>query len=120
MPRTEWTGETTYAKKIEALCEGLVTSERLLGPWPACAPAPAPSPPPEAGPVHGAATSGAPAAAAAGRRDRAFASFSEFQRREAAKSHAEDEGSLPPAPRVVTEGDRGPRETRRRLSRWEE
>jgi hypothetical protein len=34
MPRTEWTGETDYAKRIEALCDGSPTVEQLLKPWP--------------------------------------------------------------------------------------
>lgn len=32
MPRTEWTGETTYAKRIAELTDGRVTVERLLAP----------------------------------------------------------------------------------------
>jgi hypothetical protein len=35
MPRTEWTGETRYAEKIEELMQGAVTKEQLLAPWPA-------------------------------------------------------------------------------------
>ena len=35
MPRTEWTGETAYAKAIAALCGGPVTPAALLAPWPA-------------------------------------------------------------------------------------
>jgi hypothetical protein len=34
MPRTEWTGETDYAKTIERLCDGSPTAEQLLKPWP--------------------------------------------------------------------------------------
>lgn len=34
LPRTEWTGETQYASKIEQLCAGRVTAQQLLGPWP--------------------------------------------------------------------------------------
>ena len=30
MPRTEWTGETNYAKKIEALTDGAITAKNLL------------------------------------------------------------------------------------------
>ena len=32
MPRTEWTGETDYAHRIEAATEGAVTRARLLNP----------------------------------------------------------------------------------------
>lgn len=35
MPRTEWTGETTYAETIATATDGRVTKERLLQPWPA-------------------------------------------------------------------------------------
>lgn len=35
MPRTEWTGETAYAEKIEELTAGRVTKAALLGAWPA-------------------------------------------------------------------------------------
>lgn len=38
MPRTEWTGETAYADKIEAMTGGRVTKTRLLAPWPVAAP----------------------------------------------------------------------------------
>jgi hypothetical protein len=34
MPRTEWTGETSYAEQIEQLTAGQVTKARLLAPWP--------------------------------------------------------------------------------------
>ncbi|HXC38459.1 MAG TPA: hypothetical protein VN667_05890 [Burkholderiales bacterium] len=34
MPRTEWTGETDYAKRIERLCDGTPSAEQLLKPWP--------------------------------------------------------------------------------------
>ncbi len=34
MPRTEWTGETDYAKRIERLCDGAPSAEQLLKPWP--------------------------------------------------------------------------------------
>lgn len=34
LPRTEWTGETNYAAKISALCDGAVTVDALKGPWP--------------------------------------------------------------------------------------
>lgn len=30
LPRTEWTGETAYADRIVALCNGAVERERLL------------------------------------------------------------------------------------------
>lgn len=30
MPRTEWTGETDYAAKIEALTDGAITAKNLL------------------------------------------------------------------------------------------
>ncbi len=30
LPRTEWTGETDYASKIESACEGKVTKAELL------------------------------------------------------------------------------------------
>jgi hypothetical protein len=33
MPRTEWTGETTYGAKIEELTDGKVTRDRLLTKW---------------------------------------------------------------------------------------
>jgi hypothetical protein len=35
LPRTEWTGETSYAKTISELCDGSPTAEELLRPWPA-------------------------------------------------------------------------------------
>lgn len=34
MPRTEWTGETGYAEKIEAVTAGKVTRADLLAAWP--------------------------------------------------------------------------------------
>jgi hypothetical protein len=34
MPRTEWTGETTYSEQIERLTEGKVTKAVLLAKWP--------------------------------------------------------------------------------------
>jgi hypothetical protein len=34
MPRTEWTGETAYSQKIEALTDGAVTRAMLLAAWP--------------------------------------------------------------------------------------
>lgn len=34
MPRTEWTGETHYAEKIEELMAGAVTKAQLLDKWP--------------------------------------------------------------------------------------
>lgn len=34
MPRTEWTGETTYWKQISPLTGGIVSRERLLEKWP--------------------------------------------------------------------------------------
>lgn len=34
LPRTEWTGETEYARKIEQITEKAVTREMLLDPWP--------------------------------------------------------------------------------------
>lgn len=33
MPRTEWTGETQYGEKIQALTDGKVTKDRLLQGW---------------------------------------------------------------------------------------
>jgi len=33
-PRTEWTGETAYSKRIEAVTEGKVGSAELLAAWP--------------------------------------------------------------------------------------
>lgn len=39
MPRTEWTGETHYATAIARLCDGQVTREQLLAPWPKVDPA---------------------------------------------------------------------------------
>jgi hypothetical protein len=30
MPRTEWTGETDYAAKIEVLTDGAITAQKLL------------------------------------------------------------------------------------------
>jgi hypothetical protein len=35
MPRTEWTGETQYSEKIEALTANQVTRDQLLAKWPA-------------------------------------------------------------------------------------
>jgi hypothetical protein len=35
MPRTEWTGETTYSVQIQALTGGKVTVARLMSKWPA-------------------------------------------------------------------------------------
>lgn len=39
LPRTEWTGETSHAARIEKATEGRVTREQLLAKWPqdACA-----------------------------------------------------------------------------------
>jgi hypothetical protein len=34
MPRTEWTGETQYSEKIEALTSNEVTRDQLLAKWP--------------------------------------------------------------------------------------
>jgi len=34
MPRTEWTGETTYSQRIEALTARQVTRDQLLSKWP--------------------------------------------------------------------------------------
>lgn len=34
MPRTEWTGETAYCAKIEAVTKGAVTRALLLAKWP--------------------------------------------------------------------------------------
>jgi hypothetical protein len=42
MPRTEWTGETAYARAIQTLTGGAVTAEQLLERWPA-PPSPAPA-----------------------------------------------------------------------------
>jgi hypothetical protein len=39
MPRTEWTGETTYSETIEVLTAGAVTKAMLLAPWPKWEPA---------------------------------------------------------------------------------
>lgn len=38
MPRTEWTGETSYCAKIQEMTDGAVTKESLLAPWPAAEP----------------------------------------------------------------------------------
>jgi hypothetical protein len=35
MPRTEWTGETAYSERIQALTDNQVTREQLLAKWPA-------------------------------------------------------------------------------------
>lgn len=40
MPRTEWTGETDYASRIEQLTDGAVTRAVLLGKWEPLEPAP--------------------------------------------------------------------------------
>ena len=34
MPRTEWTGETTYSIQIQGLTGGKVSASRLMGKWP--------------------------------------------------------------------------------------
>jgi hypothetical protein len=34
LPRTEWTGESNYAEKISAACNGVPSVEQLKGPWP--------------------------------------------------------------------------------------
>jgi hypothetical protein len=34
LPRTEWTGETTYAEQIERLTGGEITKATLLSKWP--------------------------------------------------------------------------------------
>lgn len=34
LPRTEWTGETSYSTRIAELTAGAVTREQLLGKWP--------------------------------------------------------------------------------------
>jgi hypothetical protein len=34
LPRTEWTGETRYAERIEQLTGGKVPAARMLQPWP--------------------------------------------------------------------------------------
>jgi len=39
LPRTEWTGETTYAEQIVAICGKAVTVDELKGAWPAWPPA---------------------------------------------------------------------------------
>ena len=45
MPRTEWTGETTYSIRIESLTGGSVTRAQLLSRWPSAAvPADQPAP----------------------------------------------------------------------------
>lgn len=33
MPRTEWTGETAYGRRIQELTADVVTHERLLAKW---------------------------------------------------------------------------------------
>lgn len=38
LPRTEWTGETKYSERIQLLCNGEVTKDQLLAPWPQPAP----------------------------------------------------------------------------------
>lgn len=38
MPRTEWTGETTYSIQIQGLTGGKVTAVRLMSRWPESAP----------------------------------------------------------------------------------
>lgn len=62
LPRTEWTGETSYAEKISALCEGSPSIEQLKGPWPkwetARPKAPAPGAPAIAASQHAAASGG--------------------------------------------------------------
>lgn len=42
LPRTEWTGETSYAESIERATSGAVTRDELLTPWPAQDKRPAP------------------------------------------------------------------------------
>lgn len=34
LPRTEWTGETSYCTKLVALSEDTISREALLAPWP--------------------------------------------------------------------------------------
>lgn len=34
LPRTEWTGETDYSRRIEQSTQGRVTRDQLLGSWP--------------------------------------------------------------------------------------
>jgi len=40
LPRTDWTGETTYAEKISAVCQGEPSVAQLKGPWPKWEPLP--------------------------------------------------------------------------------
>ena len=35
LPRTEWSGETQHAKKIQAVTQSAVMTTDLLAPWPA-------------------------------------------------------------------------------------
>lgn len=44
LPRTEWTGETTYAAKIEALTDGRITRAALLDRTAVRAQSPTPQP----------------------------------------------------------------------------
>lgn len=47
LPRTEWTGETHYAEKIEAATQGAITKDELLAHRPIRAPRKTPTPPSE-------------------------------------------------------------------------